>query len=98
MKSKLWKRLITAALATGMIFSLTACGGKKVELNDGTFKAVDASELTFPQAEKVTRSEERRVRNPRIVRSSSAWKNRPTYISSGMRSRTASGATKSRHL
>ena len=54
MKSKLWKRLITAALATGMIFSLTACGGKKVELNDGTFKAVDASELTFPQAEKVT--------------------------------------------
>ena len=54
MKSKLWKRLITAALATGMMFSLTACGGKKVELNDGTFKAVDASELTFPQAEKVT--------------------------------------------
>ena len=54
MKSKLWKRLITAALAAGMIFSLTACGGKKVELNDGTFKAVDASELTFPQAEKVT--------------------------------------------
>ncbi len=54
MKSKLWKRLITAALATGMIFSLTACGGKKVELNDGTFKAVDASELTFPQADKVT--------------------------------------------
>ena len=28
MKSKLWKRLITAALATGMIFSLTACGGE----------------------------------------------------------------------
>ncbi len=54
MKSKLWKRLITAALATGMIFSLTACGGKKVELNDGTFKAVDASELVFPQSEKVT--------------------------------------------
>lgn len=54
MKSKLWKRLITAALAAGMIFSLTACGGKKVELNDGTFKAVDASELTFPQAEKIT--------------------------------------------
>lgn len=55
MKSKLWKRIIAAVLTATMLFSLTACGGgQKAELNDGTFKEVDASTLTFPQAEKVT--------------------------------------------
>lgn len=55
MRSKLWKRLISAALAATMVFSLTACGGNsKTELNDGTFKEVDVSTLTFPQAETVT--------------------------------------------
>ncbi len=54
MKNKVWKRIITAGLAATMVFSLTACGGDKVELNDGTFKPMDASELAFPQAEKVT--------------------------------------------
>ncbi len=54
MKNKVWKRIITAVLAATMVFSLTACGGDKVTLNDGTFKPMDASELTFPQAQKVT--------------------------------------------
>lgn len=54
MKSKLWKRIIAATLTATMLFSLTACGGSKAELNDGTFKEVDPSTLTFPQAEKVT--------------------------------------------
>ena len=54
MKNKVWKRIVTAGLAATMVFSLTACGGAKVELNDGTFKPMDASELAFPQAEKVT--------------------------------------------
>ena len=54
MKNKVWKRIVTAGLAATMVFSLTACGGDKVELNDGTFKPMDAGELAFPQAEKVT--------------------------------------------
>lgn len=36
MKNKLVKRVIAAALAAGMVFSLTACGGgSDVELNTG---------------------------------------------------------------
>lgn len=54
MKNKAMKHLITAALAVATAFSLTACGGQKVELNDGTFKPMEASELAFPQAEQVT--------------------------------------------
>ena len=54
MKNKVWKRVITAGLAAAMAFSLTACGGSKVELNDGTFKPMEADQLTFPQAEKIT--------------------------------------------
>ena len=47
MKNKVWKRIVTAGLAATMVFSLTACGGDKVELNDGTFKPMDAGELAF---------------------------------------------------
>lgn len=55
MKNKLVKRVITAALAAGMVFSLTACGGgSDVELNTGELQEVDASELEFPLAEKAT--------------------------------------------
>jgi len=54
MKIKLCKRIVTAALAACMAFSLAACGGEKVELNDGTFRPMEESELQFPQAEKVT--------------------------------------------
>ena len=55
MKNKLVKRVIAAALAAGMVFSLTACGGgSDVELNTGELQEVDASELEFPLAEKAT--------------------------------------------
>ncbi|MCM1189755.1 MAG: extracellular solute-binding protein [bacterium] len=54
MKSKRFKQITAAVLTAGMLLSLTACGGSKVELNDGTFKPMEASELQFPQAEKVT--------------------------------------------
>lgn len=54
MKSKLVKSIITAALTISMVFSLTACGGSSVELNDGSFKPMDAAQLQFPQAETVT--------------------------------------------
>ena len=55
MKNRLVKRVITAALAAGMVFSLTACGGgSDVELNTGELQDVDASELEFPLAEKAT--------------------------------------------
>lgn len=49
------KRATVAALAAGMVFSLTACGGKSnVELNTGELQEVDLSELEFPLAEKTT--------------------------------------------
>lgn len=49
------KRVTAAALAAGMVFSLTACGGKSnVELNTGELQEVDLSELEFPLAEKTT--------------------------------------------
>lgn len=54
MKNRLRNRLTAAALAAGMVFSLTACGGSDVELNDGTFKPMEESQLQFPQAEKVS--------------------------------------------
>lgn len=54
MTNKVWKRIITAGLAATMAFSLTACGGSKVELNDGTFKPMEAEQLTFPQTEQIT--------------------------------------------
>ncbi len=57
MKNKLVKQVTAAALATGMAFSLTACGGgqnSNVELNTGEFQEVDQSELEFPLAEKAT--------------------------------------------
>lgn len=43
------KKLIIGLGVAGM---LTGCGGSSVELNDGTFKPVDQSEVTFPLAEK----------------------------------------------
>ncbi len=54
MKKNYWKRIIAAGLAAGMLISLTACGKKNVELNDGTFKPMEASELSFPQADGTT--------------------------------------------
>lgn len=51
------KRAAAAALAAGMVFSLTACGGGQkadVTLNSGEFQEVDSSELEFPLAEKAT--------------------------------------------
>ncbi len=54
MKKNHWKRIIAAGLAAGMLISLTACGKKNVELNDGTFKPMEASELSFPQADGTT--------------------------------------------
>lgn len=45
------KKLIISLGVAGM---LTGCGGSSVELNDGTFKAVDQSEVTFPLAQKAT--------------------------------------------
>ncbi len=57
MKNKLVKQVTAAALAAGMAFSLTACGGgqnSNVELNTGEFQEVDQSELEFPLAEKAT--------------------------------------------
>ena len=55
MKNKLMKRATVAALAAGMVFFLTACGGKSnVELNTGELQEVDLSELEFPLAEKTT--------------------------------------------
>ena len=54
MKKRYYKRVIAAALAAGMVASLTACGGSKVKLNTGEFQEVDPSELEFPLAETAT--------------------------------------------
>ena len=55
MKSNTLKRTAAAALAATMLFSLAGCGGgSKKQLNDGTFKEVDASTLQFPLAETAT--------------------------------------------
>lgn len=56
MKNRFFKRLIAVALTVCTVASLTACGGgkSKVELNDGSFKEVDASTLQFPLEEKAT--------------------------------------------
>lgn len=53
MKSKLVKRMAAAALTAGMAFAVAGCGSD-VELNDGTFKPMDASELQFPQPDGTT--------------------------------------------
>ncbi|MGN0356530.1 MAG: extracellular solute-binding protein [Blautia sp.] len=55
MKKKNFKRIMAAILATGMVMSLTACGGKDTpKLNSGEMQQVDASELEFPLKEKAT--------------------------------------------
>ena len=56
MKNKLYRRVITIALATAMIVSMSACGGNKssVELNTGELQEVDPETLRFPLAEKAT--------------------------------------------
>lgn len=55
MKNRNFRRIMAMVLATGMILSLTACGGsKKPELNTGELQEVDLAELQFPLAEKAT--------------------------------------------
>ena len=54
MKAKRAKAFIAAALAVCTVVSMSGCGKSKVELNDGTFQKVDASELEFPLKEKTT--------------------------------------------
>ncbi len=55
MKKRFIKKATAISLAAVMAISMAGCGGKqKVELNDGTFKEVDTSTLTFPMAEKTT--------------------------------------------
>lgn len=53
MRYKYIKRVIAAALSACMVVSLAGCGNK-VEINDGTFRPVDASELEFPLKETTT--------------------------------------------
>ena len=54
-KSRIFKRVASAVLAAGMVFSLTACGGGgKTELNSGEFQEVDKAELAFPLKEETT--------------------------------------------
>lgn len=55
MKHKKIKRIIAAALAAGMVFSLVGCsGGNKKQLKSGEFEEVDTAELAFPLKEKAT--------------------------------------------
>ena len=54
MRKRYYKRVIAAALAAGMVATLTACGGNNVELNTGEFQEVDPSELEFPLDETAT--------------------------------------------
>ena len=56
MKNKVFRRVITMALAMSMVLSMSACGGGKssVELNTGELQEVDLEELQFPLAEKTT--------------------------------------------
>lgn len=55
MKHKKIKRIIAAALAAGMVFSLVGCsGGNKKQLKNGEFEEVDTAELAFPLKEKAT--------------------------------------------
>ena len=53
MKLRYGKRIIAAALAGCMVFSLVGCGGRK-KINDGTFRPVDEATLQFPLKEKTT--------------------------------------------
>ena len=54
MRKRYYKRVIAAALAAGMVATLTACGGNNVELNTGEFQEVDRSEREFPRDETAT--------------------------------------------
>ncbi len=54
MRYKCIKRVIAAALAACMTISLVGCAGGRKEINDGTFRPVDASELEFPLKETTT--------------------------------------------
>lgn len=57
MKKHFVKQLAAFTLAGTMALSMSGCGSGgsgKVELNDGTFKPVDASSVAFPLAEKAT--------------------------------------------
>ena len=53
MKKTMLKKSVSVLLTAGMVAGMLAgCGsGSKVELNDGTFKEVDASSVKFPLAE-----------------------------------------------
>ena len=53
MRYKYIKRVIAAALSACMVASFAGCGNK-VEINDGTVRPVDASELEFPLKETTT--------------------------------------------
>lgn len=53
MRYKYIKRVIAVALSACMVASFAGCGNK-VEINDGTFRPVDASELEFPLKETTT--------------------------------------------
>lgn len=53
MKLRYAKRIIVAAFLACIAVALAGCGGKK-EINDGTFRPVDESELQFPLKEKKT--------------------------------------------
>jgi len=103
MKKRYWKQMMSAALATCMAFSLTACGGPKVELNDGTFKPMEESELQFPQPDGTTLTgmisyPANTERNLTTVPFSKDWRRRPICTWNGMPSRGISGERKSRPL
>ena len=48
------KRVIATALTMCMAFGVSACGKSGAQVGGGEFQQVDASELTFPLAEKTT--------------------------------------------
>ena len=48
------KKVIAAALTMCMAFGVSACGKSSAQVTSGEFQEVDASELTFPLAEKAT--------------------------------------------
>ncbi|MBQ1459123.1 MAG: extracellular solute-binding protein, partial [Butyrivibrio sp.] len=48
------KRVIATALTMCMAFGASACGKSGAQVGGGEFQQVDASELTFPLAEKTT--------------------------------------------
>ncbi len=54
MRHKYVKRMTALAVAACMMVSMVGCAGGKREINDGTFRPVDASTLEFPLKEKTT--------------------------------------------